>query len=192
MRITQYFAASRDGSEWWRPSRRRPCVPLSPLGDYGSGSIYAMRMMVEEGDHMHLYYCGLQNEQNTLYDTQSGCHPFSGAIMRSTWRTGRFFAAVPSRGGKSQAQLLSQTQHNAADKSLVLNACAFDDGQVTAELLHPDGQPIPGYTHDDCHPLQGDHTQAALRWQSGDVCPVDDVCVRLHFNRARVYGFTWR
>jgi len=190
--LTQFFAASPDGVNWWRPSRRRPCVHLAPLGEYGGACIYVMRMMVEEGDKMHLYYCGLENQQNSLYETQSGCHPFSGALMRSTWRTGRFFAAVTSRGGPSEGQLLTHIRDGLAGKSLVMNALTLPDGKVEAELIDPAGRPIPGYTRADCRPLRGDHTSAPMHWRAGTVCPRPSAAVRVFFSRTRLYGFDWR
>lgn len=190
--LTQYFAASRDGVNWWRPSRRRPCVPLAPLGEYGSGSVYGMRMMVEEGDNMHLYYCGLQNEQNTLYGTERGCHPFSGALMRSTWRTGRFWAAVTSRGGPSEGQLLTHPQTGILGKSLVVNAVTVGSGKLDAEIVSPDGKPIPGFTRAECRSLRGDHTNTVVHWNAGVSCPADTASLRLFLTRAQLYGFDWR
>jgi hypothetical protein len=190
--LTQYFAASADGTDWWRPSRRRPCVPLTPLGDYGSGSVYPMRMMVEEDDKMHLYYSGLANQQNNLYETKSGCHPFNGAIMRSTWKTGRFWAAVTSQGGPSEGQLLTHSQNDVVGKSLVVNAVTVGDGQLQAELLDAEGNVIAGYSRDDCQLLRGDQLNATVQWTGGDKCPADTVAVRVYFNRTRLYGFQWR
>jgi len=190
--LTQYFAASRNGTQWWRPSRRRPCVPLASLGDYGGSCVYGMRMMVEEGDRMHLYYCGLSNQQNTVYDSKRGCHPFNGAVMRATWQTGRFWAAVTSRGGASEGQLLTPTQDDLAGKSLVVNAVTVADGKVEAEIVGADRTPIPGYSRADCVPLRGDHRSTTLHWRSGSTCPVQTAGTRVCFTRARLYGFEWR
>ncbi|MFH0965763.1 MAG: hypothetical protein V2A58_17330 [Planctomycetota bacterium] len=190
--LTQYFAASTDGVNWWRPSRRRPCVPLAPLGEYGGGSVYGMRMMVEEGDRMHLYYCGLQNEQNTRYGTRSGCHPFNGAMMRATWQTGRFWAAVTSRGGASEGQLLTRPQEGLEGKSLVVNAATSDEGKVEAELVDANGEAIVGYRRADCVPLRGDHRSATMRWRGGSACPIKSASVRVFFSGSRLYGFEWR
>ena len=59
----------------------------------------------------------------------AGC-PFSGAIMRSTGQTGRFWAAVSSRGGPSEAQLLTHPQDGVRGKSLAVNARAVGDGKA--------------------------------------------------------------
>lgn len=190
--LTHYFVASSDGVNWWRPSRRRPCIPLAPLGDYGGACVYGMRMMVEEGDRMHMYYCGLENQHNTLYDTERGCHPFNGAVMRSTWQTGRFWAAVTSRGGPSEGQLLTPPQEGLQGKSLVVNVVTSGDGKLEAELVGPDGKTIPGYGRSECRSLRGDHKSAIMQWGAGSACPVETASVRVSFTRARLYGFEWR
>ena len=190
--LTQYFAASRNGRRWWRPSRRRPCVPLAPLGEYGGGSVYGMRMLVEEGDRVHFYYSGLVNEQHTRYATKTGCHPFHGAVMRRTWQTGRFWAAVTSRGGASEGWLRTPVRNGIAGKSLIVNAVTVGTGRVEAELVAPDGTPIPGYSRAEAVALEGDHLRARCQWRSGSTCPVEAASVRVFFGSARVYGLDWR
>jgi hypothetical protein len=190
---TQYFAASKKGTKWWRPSRRRPCVPLAPLGDDGGGCNYAMRMLIEQGNQMHLYYAALSNQQNTLYGTQSGGHPFSGSINRMTWQTGRFFAAVTSRGGKSTGELLTPLQDNLKGKTLIINALTLPGGKIEVELTDQNGKPIPGYTRADCLPLQGDHTNVTFRWKTNKTSPpINKASTRVYFTKARLYGFEWR
>lgn len=53
------------------------------------------------------------------------------------------------------------------------------------------GTPIPGFTLEDCAPLEGDHVDAAVSWKGGSLAPLRDRPVRLRaaLDRADWYSF---
>ena len=92
--------------------------------------------------------------------------------------------------GDLPGTLLTRSQA-AGGKRLEVNASTPRGGALTAELVSG-GKPVPGFGREDCVPFQGDATAAAIRWKGGDRCPAETVQLRLHLQRARLYGFEWK
>jgi hypothetical protein len=182
------FAASVDGRTWWRPSRQ-PCLPLAPLGDYGGGMIWPTRTLVADGDDLHLYYGACDGLHGDLYGRTDNClRPFSGAFCRATWKAGRMWAAVPAAGGALEAALTTPPL-DCGGMALCLNALTQDQGQVTAEVLDLEHRAVPGFTRQDAVPFSGDQDHALCRWRGGDRIALERGHLRLHLERARLYGY---
>ena len=57
--------------------------------------------------------------------------------------------------------------------SLVVNAACESDATIAVEVLDGDtGQPIPGFTRDDCQPLTEDRLAGVVSFQGGDRLPL--------------------
>lgn len=199
------LAASRDGVNWWRPDRR-PALPNPPLGEYGGGMIWQMHHPIVENGSMHVYYAGSEGIHGEIHDTRlqpqievgnelvSGIQkptlPFNTALCRATWQFDRLWALAPSAGGPTLGQAVT-APGKIAGTQLAVNVLTKAGGYLKAELLDGAGQPIPGFTVDDCTPLTGDHRRIAFQWRGGATAPITAVQTRFVFKRAFLYGFVW-
>ena len=78
------------------------------------------------------------------------------------------------------------------EPALLLNAEA-EGGEIRAELLDAQGNPIPGYTREDCRPLNANGHQQEVVWEGREnLAPVvaqGAFSIRLYLNQAAIYGF---
>ena len=77
-------------------------------------------------------------------------------------------------------------------KELTLNFSTSAAGDVRVELQWPDGQPIPGFSLDDCQEVFGDELERTVTWKDGsDVGKLAGQPVRLRFalRDADLYAF---
>jgi hypothetical protein len=197
------FAASRDGKQWFRPIPRVPCVPLGMLGDSGGGHLFQSHSLVEDDDQIHVYYFAGEGLHSDLYKAvnqqyvsggQESAWPHGG-LGRASWDRGRFYALVPATGGVGKGYVTTYPVGQ-TDKTLHINAVTYDDGEITAELVVDGGwevgDPVPGYTRDDCVAFCGDNKCTKLVWKEHDQCPDGGLLLRIHLYKARLYGFEWR
>ena len=77
--------------------------------------------------------------------------------------------------------------------NLTINFETSGAGGIQVEIQEADGQPLEGYTLDDCPSIFGDRLAKVVRWKAhgGDVRPLAGQSVRLRFvlNDADLYGF---
>jgi len=199
------LAASRDGIHWWRPDRR-PALANAPLGDYGGGMIWQMHHPIIEGNRMHVYYAGSEGLHGEIFDTRFGPRievggetvigshtptlPFNTALCRATWGFARLWALVPSAGGATLGEAVTRPGIPAGGR-LAANVHVKQGGALWAELLDNAGQPISGFTAEDCEPLTGDHSRAVFNWKGGASAPADATKIRFILKRAFLYGYEW-
>ena len=205
--IDLQWAASRDGIHWWRPDRR-PCLPNPPLGEYGGGMIWPMRLPVLEGSRLHVFYSGTESLHGDLFNTeksgprrlrargevlsrQSSSLPDNGALCRATWTADRLWALAPALGGHHFGEATTKAQP-LEGKQLLVNVVTRPKGELRAELLDGGGTIMQGYSRDDCHPVKGDHHVTTIQWKSGTTAPPGTSRIRFYLKRAYLYGFDTR
>ena len=191
--IDWQFAGSADGRIWSRPSRQ-PTLPVSPLGDYGGGMLWSTRKLVEHDGRLYMYFSGTEGlHGDTSFGTGPNMYSFYASICRASWEVDRYWAVVSGPGGPEEAAFTTHPQA-VGGKRLLLNAATSTvmEGELTAELIDGDGNPLPGFTRDDYVPWHGDSKDQQARWSGGDTAPRDDVAIRFSIQRSRLYGFAWR
>lgn len=165
---------SRDGFHWHRPLREA-VIPVSNDPDtwnYGNVQSVGGGCLIV-GDRLYLYASGRNATQETT----------GVAFLR---RDG--FASMdagPEEGSLTTRPLRFSGQH------LFVNAAA-DQGELTAEVLGRDGQPIAPFTRENCQPVRADKTLAAVRWKgAADLSQVAGQAVRFRFylRNAALYAF---
>jgi len=197
------FTGSPDGKKWFRPIPRVPCVATGMLGDSGGGHLFQSHSLVRDGDKVHVYYFAGEGLHGDLYTPlaqqydghgQEAAHP-TGGVARATWESGRFWSIVPSAAGPSQA-IVTTLPIDGAGKTLHINAVTLEDGEISAELRTGNGweigEPVEGYSREDCGAFRGDSKCAKLVWQGHERCPKDGLLLRFYIRQARLYGFEWR
>ena len=206
--IDLQWAASRDGIHWWRPERR-PTLANAPLGEFGGGMIWPMRRPVFDEDQLHVYYGGSEGLHGDLYNTRySGpralrsrgetlsrqSFTFGGdfsAFCRASWTADRLWALAPAHGGYTEGRATTR-KSRLGGRQLVVNVTTRPGGRLRVELLDGAGRVLPGYSADDCEPVQGDHHALQVKWKGGAAAPANASQARLLLSRAFLYGMEWR
>ena len=78
-----------------------------------------------------------------------------------------------------------------AGRAPEVNAVTIGDGELAAELLDAQGQPLPGFGRADCLAFRGDEQRARLAWRGGSTCTAKWVSVRFYLRRVRLFGFAF-
>jgi hypothetical protein len=77
-------------------------------------------------------------------------------------------------------------------KQLSLNFSTSAYGTIKVEIQDLNGEPIPGFTLEDCSPIFGDTIDRPVIWKSGiDLSSIEGRSIRLHvkMNDADLYSF---
>ncbi|MCA9009748.1 MAG: hypothetical protein KDB01_08380 [Planctomycetaceae bacterium] len=182
------LAVSRDGVHWTRPDQSTPFIPLGASGEFDSGSLYMGQGILRDDDQISFYYSGspLKHEEVTLEHLAK--RENARAYSRVVTPLDRFVAAVAGReGGNFTTPPLRFTGNY-----LQLNVKVQPGGHLRIGLLDAQGQPIPGYSVNDCIPVVGDSLSVRVKWNDNDEFefPMNAV-MRLQFDMTSVelYGF---
>ena len=166
-----HLAVSRDGIAWDRPSRDA-YLGRGANGELDSGAVYMLAGLVRVGDVIHHYY--------SAWDITHGYYSANpekrgvGAIAHATQRLDGFV----SLSAGEQPGWLETPPLTFAGSRLELNVDAKSRCRV--QLEDGDGQPIQGYSLDDCEAIGGDSVRQVVTWQgSSDVGKLAGRAVRL-------------
>lgn len=69
---------------------------------------------------------------------------------------------------------------------------AAEQGELTAEVLDRDGNPIAPFTRENCEPVRGNKTLVEAKWRgTADLSPLADkpVRFRFHLRNGALYSF---
>jgi hypothetical protein len=144
------------------------------------------------GDRLYLYYRGTARRHNKVareFDPAIAADQDTRtmAIGLATLRLDGFASLDASYAGGT----LTTRPYALDGDELSLNVKA-DYGQVQVELLDEDGTPIPGYSRDDCLPLEADGVDVRVRWReraSLRALGGRPVRLRLRLANARLYSY---
>jgi hypothetical protein len=175
--------SSRDGVHFhrWNEAFLRPGIQREGTWHYGQQ--YIAWHVVETQSALD----GAPNELS-LYAGESYWTGDSSLLRRYTIRIDGFVSVrAPYSGGELVTKLLTFT----GDK-LTLNFASSAAGGLRVELQRPDGQPIRGFTLDDCCEVFGDELERTVSWDGGsDLRPLAGQPVRVRFalRDADLYSF---
>lgn len=172
------LAWSRDGQHWVRD--REPFFEPDPTPGAWDHAHAWIDCQLPVGDEVVLYYGGYKNghKVNRFEERQIG-------LLRLP--RDRYVARA---AGAKTAQL--RTPRVLLDgRRLTVNAAVR--GELRAQLLGANGQPLPGFACADCRPVRGDGLDQPVQWQGQPALP-QGVPVRLEFElrEGDLYGFTLR
>jgi hypothetical protein len=175
---------SRDGVhfERWNEAFLRP-GPERP-GTWLYGHQYIAWHAVETTGSLP----GAPNEIS-LYASEGSWHGDSNSMRRYTLRLDGF---VSINAGWNGGELLSKPLTFDGNQ-LTLNFATSAAGSIRVELQDAEGQPIPGFTLDDCAEVFGDAIERTVTWKSGsDVSSLAGKPVRLRFHLQDADLFSFR
>ena len=164
--------ASRDGVRFkrWNEALFRPGIEREGTWQYGQQ--YVAWHLVETKSSLP----GAPNELS-LYAGESYWTGNSSALRRYTLRIDGFVAInAPLSGGTLVTKPFTFT-----GQRLSLNMSTSAAGSLRVELQTPAGQPVAGYSLDECPEIFGDSLDRTVVWKSGsDVSQLAGKPVRLH------------
>jgi hypothetical protein len=86
-------------------------------------------------------------------------------------------ASAPMEGGELITKRLIFS-----GKNLILNFSSGAAGDIRVELQDEAGNPLPGYTLEDCPPVFGDSLERKVIWNGGsDLSALEGIPVRIRF-----------
>ena len=159
-RVEPTFMASRDGRRFHR--WLEPVIPESaPHDRSGNRSNYMAHGLLSLPD---------RPDELSVYATEAYYTGPDSRLRRFRYRVDGY-VAVESSG---EGQLLTRPLRFDGG-SMTINAKVSDGGSVVVEVLAPDGTTIRS------RPFEGDATDAAVTWESGDLAAVAGQPIRLRF-----------
>jgi hypothetical protein len=164
---------SRDGFHWTRPDRRPFCPVSETPGTWNYANVQsAAGACLVMGDRLYFYV------------SARGKGRVAGlATLR---RDGFASMDADAAGGALTTRVLT---FNGKYPFVNLDAA---QGELRVEVLDAAGQPIPPCTRDNCLPLRGDHTLAAIHWTGAtDLSALagKKARFRFHLKGGRLYAF---
>jgi hypothetical protein len=174
MAVTEgLLMASRDGVNFkrWNDAFLPPGIERPGTWNYGHQ--YIAWHVVETASAL----AGAPNELS-LYATESYWTDNSSAVRRYTLRLDGFVSIhAPMSGG---GLITKPVQFDG--KKLTLNFATSAAGSVRVEIQNAQGEPVPGFTLDECPPIFGDCIERTVSWKTGsDVGSLAGKPVRLRF-----------
>ena len=187
------IAFSYDMTHWFRPERRAiiPCGdPGSP--DSGGARPWGGLLTLSDGCWAAFYrgHIGLHN-----YRESKPLIPYEpGVLMIARWRPHRLAGIEADPEGRMTINTVKRTRGE-----LRLNYRCKPGGYISAELLtivtsriHPDADPIPGFSFGESDRLTGDELSRPMTWQGrSDLSHVGDtVAIRLKMFQAKLFAYS--
>lgn len=180
-KITELQAMySRDGFHFHRPVHgvENAFIPAARTdGRWDRGYVQSVTGgVIVYDDELRIYYAGfsgMTTDKNgePTYDAHSG-----GALGIASLRRDGF--ASLDGDGVTKTRVLTATKDV---KHLFVNVNA-KEGSLRAEILDDEGNPLVGYTADDCIPVAVDSCRVKVSWKGGDdLSFLRGKCFRMRF-----------
>lgn len=179
------LALSRDGIKWKR--YRHPFVPRGEAGTWDSGSLYAVPSVMLHDDKLFIYY--------KAHDLGHVEVSEGGGIGVGTLRRDGFVALTAGwREGVVTTKTIAFSHDGPATPNkgrLTLNINA-SGGCARVELLDINGVPIPGFSKNECDPIESDSTLHVVTWQGKravDQLMGIPIKLRFYLTDCKLYSF---
>lgn len=177
------FAGSRDGIHWHRYDRMPYASPMVASPE-DRRMIYMTSGMVVKGDEIWQY----ANE----FESQHGDEPArelkqDGVIVRFVQRVDGFVSLTAANvEGAARTVPVRVT----GDR-LLLNVDTGALGEIRIGLLDEAGRALPGFSVEDCPPLQKNTIGALVAWPQGNLATLKgrSVCLEIRMRRTKLYSF---
>jgi hypothetical protein len=183
---------SRNGFHWTRDDRTPFATVSETPGSWNWANVQsAGGGCLIVGDKLHFYVSGRQGEPGT--NRPGVCSTGLATLRRDgfasmDWRKeDRRPRLVPAGG--LQGGYLTTRPITFTGGHLFVNTDVV--GELRVEVLDTGGQPIAPFTRENCRPVRGDSTRAALSWNSGSLAQLSGRTVKLRFwlEQGRLYAF---
>lgn len=184
---TVRLLSSRDGDTWDRPTD----APIIDVGEVGEQDRFLNMLTggppLRIGNKLYIYYRSLAVRHGPYEGSDDTGRTFPGGISLATIRVDGFASLNASYDGGT---VTTKPFRFTGDK-LQVNAKA-DFGQLFAEALDEGGNPITGFTRQDCQPIATDSLEQPVSWKEhADLSSLKDRVIRLRFflKNVRLYSY---
>ncbi|MBI3985374.1 MAG: hypothetical protein HY343_00505 [Lentisphaerae bacterium] len=154
------LATSADGVLFDRPDRR-PYVSLGLDDAWDRGALYMQLGMIRRGNEIDQYTLGMRHTHGDCDISKPQC---DDSIGRVTQRLDGFMSAAADYAGATFTTPLIRF----SGRELRLNADCSAQGQIWVEIRDERNLPIWGYTYPECIAVDGNRTDALVRWKDHD------------------------
>ena len=169
---------SRELTEDFQRVSYEPIIDRGPDGSWDDEMIYTAAQPIRVGDELWLYYGG--------WDGDHLCDARSASTAIAKWRLDGFVSLDGGANGVIETKPMTFDGRN-----LILNADAAG-GKILVELLDENGNPIRGFTKDDCDPMTSDSVNYTVSWHGrADLSALagKTVSMRIYAANSAVYTF---
>ena len=180
---------SRDGFHWDRPDRRHFISSTWDKKNWRYGNVQSVATgCLVVGDKLYFYFSGRSKPGLGMYDTETkkteGWDKDAATGLAILRRDGFASMDAGKRGGTLTTRPLTFKGSH-----LFVNLDS-SEGELRAEVLDEEGKVIAPFTKENCEPVVGDQTHAAVRWQD-DLSKVSGqpVRFRFHLKNGDLYAF---
>jgi hypothetical protein len=171
---------SRDGFHWSRTERRAFIGVSERAGDWNWGNVQsAGGCCLVVGDELYFYHSGRAG-------APGGNPEAGGSTGLAVLRRDGF---VSMDAGETAGTLTTRPVRFAGSHLFVNAETA--NGELTAEVIGVNGEPLAGLTRAACMPVRGDRTKLAVTWRGADLAAAagQPVRIRFHLRGGRFYAF---
>ena len=185
-RVDVRLALSNDGIAYNWVSHE-PIIELGASGDFDGASIYASPNLIRRKDgKLALAYMGSPSAHNeAFFASFYSDYSYQWGLGWAVWDDGRL-AGIEA---ENRGEFFTHSFRLNGDQ-IQINARMIGEGsQIACEILQG-GQPLPGYSLDDCVPVREDSLWLPLRWK-GHLSALDGKKLQLRFrlDKAKVFGY---
>ena len=178
--IAAQLAHSQDGYNWQRFEDRTPIIPRGEPGSFDAGCILcsADRPLIR-GDEVWHYY--------TAVSTMHGgpMPPKTISIGLAKWRLDGFVSLDAGHFGGVVETVPLQLSGEGLEVNVDAGA-----GSLAVEALTAAGEPLTGFTREDCQTVHTDSVRQTVRWNGDARLPVGQpLRLRFHLQDAKLYSF---
>lgn len=175
--IDVQLTISHDNKYWTRVANQKTFIPLGEEGSWDDGMIFTTPPF-NHGDKTLIYYSAWDGPHNTK--TRK-----SGIGLATLRKNGFVSLDADSNDGNLTTHLIKN-----AGGALFVNVNA-KGGSLRAELLDVQGNPIPGYTINECVSVKSDEISHWIQWNDHEKLPakLEPIQIRFELNNLSLYGF---
>ncbi|MHB0935796.1 MAG: hypothetical protein ACYDCO_01240 [Armatimonadota bacterium] len=199
-------AFSHDGIVWRYPAGRPTLVEPGQPGEWDAGFMVTTTNVLEQGDHMWVYYSAYQPDHGWGITTNFHIDPtidFAAQNNRNTPGLLRLKRDRFASLGANQPDAFDVEIGPKQGKDFTLNAITRNRGSVRvafAEAVNPlhlsprKTDSLPGFSFDDCILFQGDEVRAPVRFAQKTVADLPEgvnLILRVQVDAAEVFGYEW-
>ena len=216
--VETQLACSRDGEVWWRAGGRRTFIPLGPEGSWDRFGVYPNNCApIRVGNELFIYYDGdsRRHQTGSVPSQRRGepwfapGHPEDPPLEPGVAISGvglahlRVDGFVSLDAGPRPGRLLTRPLIFAG-RNLHVNVDSRQ-GNIKAEILEVEpvesedpgwnwklGNPAPGFDLAACIPVQGDSTDAIVRWRGNPTLEPftgRPMVIRFQLTQASLFSF---
>ena len=181
-----HLLTSRDGIQWHRP-QREPIIAAEEPGSGMEGGAYAGCGVVETPAGDWVVPVSPTRYGHNQQPFPGGRPPDDeldlGHICLARWRKDGFMSLeAPTQGSWTTVPM------SFAGAQLRVNAYTPYGGEILVELAREDGEPIPGFTFEDCDSISGDVPDHVVTWQGrSDVSALAGESLRMRWRMRRAH-----